>query len=159
VVFLNQPSQVALPAMKRSLTFDVIFIDGDHAFLGCFFDFFQTVQHTKEGSMIVFHDALSRDHPGVGVTLTILRLVNLLFLTSLWEMVILPTPERKTGNRTASRYRDTVSGIALVRIKTNSSGLRVLLRGMLGTVWFIFYKGERLLWKTKRAWRAIRLGS
>jgi len=58
---LNAFSDRALPKLlEEKVSFDLIFIDGDHKFSGAFVDFHYAAQMTKVGGIVVFHDLWMR---------------------------------------------------------------------------------------------------
>lgn len=68
-----QGDSVAIAESLPNLKVDVIFIDGDHTYLGCKRDIDAWYPHMKEGGVMMFHDC---DESSPGVVQAVAEFVN-----------------------------------------------------------------------------------
>lgn len=69
--------------------FDFAYIDAEHHFLTCLLDLIHTIEVIEPNGTIVMHDTLNTHLPGVGRTLLLFQLINVLCLgkiASFWTM-------------------------------------------------------------------------
>jgi len=59
-------SKISFSDWLSDKEFDVIFIDGDHSYGGCLWDFILCNQSLNPGGVLIFHDITSEACPGVG---------------------------------------------------------------------------------------------
>jgi len=108
ILFLNQSTDQALSSSLSHVSFDFIFVDADHLFKSILRDTRNSLKLCKSGTIIVLHDTELPGFPGVKYVVNILKVINYICFSSLFDSFSFRTKDIKQKDFT---------GLEVMRVK------------------------------------------